>query len=452
MTHAPRRNGQSRRKFLCGCSAAVAALAGSRFNSLAFGMPGGGSETMIVVFLRGGMDGLSLFPPISGSDRGHYTAARPSLAVPTSGPNRALPFDAQFGVHPDAAPLLSLYQDGGLAVVQAAGMSSVNRSHFDAMNVIEVGVGAQPTGSSGWLARHLSTSPTLPVNSELPSLSVGDLQPVSLLSSYETVNVADPNAFNINYGPWNWIDEQKVALQSMWNNDASWLHSSGIQAYNAMDLIETNFDSNYTPANGAAYPDTDFGDQLKIVSQMIKLDLGLQVATIDFGGWDTHEGQGVAPGGYLAGLFDDLSRGMAALYSDLDVGSGASNHLKRTTLTVQSEFGRELFENSDDGTEHGYGNVMMVMGGSVNGGQLYGSWPGLSSGQLLDGTDLDVNTDYRQVLSEIVDKRLGNPNISQIFPGYSGYTPLGVVGGLSAPMFADGFEGGNMNNWSSSQG
>ena len=443
--------GPNRRQFLCGCSAAVAALAGSRFNSLAFGMPGAQTDTLIVVFLRGGMDGLSLLPPISGSDRGHYEAARPGLAVPTSGPDRALPFDAQFGVHPSAAPLRTLYQDGGLAVVQAAGMAEVNRSHFDAMNVIEIGVGSQPNGTSGWLARHLASSPTLPSGAEMPSLSIGDLQPVSLLSSYETVNVADPNSFNINFGPWNWIDEQKIALQTMWNNDVSWLHTSGVQAFNAMDLIESNFDDSYTPANGAVYPDSDFGDQLQVVAQMIKLDIGLQVATIDFGGWDTHEGQGVAPGGYLSGLFDDLSRGLAALYADLDVGTGSGNFLNRTTVTVQSEFGRELRENSDAGTEHGYGNFMLVLGGSVNGGQLYGSWPGLSSGQLFDGTDVDVTTDYRQVLSEILERRLGNPNLGQVFPGFSPGQHLGIVGGSAPPLFRDGFESGSLGDWSGHQ-
>jgi uncharacterized protein (DUF1501 family) len=150
----------------------------------------------------------------------------------------------------------------------------------------------------------------------------------------------------------------------------------------------------------------------------------------------------------LADQFTDLAQGLANFYLDLN-GSGANNYTDRLTVVVQSEFGRELNENANSGTEHGYGNLMLVLGGHVNGG-FHGPWPGLAPGQLVDNTDLAVNTDYRQILSEILIRRMCNPNIDTIFPGYNGYTPLGVVEGIDLPLpgiFSDGFESGDLSAW-----
>ena len=224
------------------------------------------------------------------------------------------------------------------------------------------------------------------------------------------------------------------------------------QPQDAADIVEANVTGDYTPANGAVYPTEDpLGEHLQVLAQMIKLDLGVQTATIDVGGWDTHESQGDGSEGYLADRLDVLSRGLAAFYTDLD-GAGASNTTHRLTVVLQSEFGRELSENGDSGTEHGYGNQMMVLSGNAIGG-LHGTWPGLAPGQLVDGTDLAVTTDYRQVLSEILIRRMCNPNLDLIFPGYSGYQPLGIVQGadLQPPgVFSNGFESGDLNGWSSS--
>ncbi|MEM9557634.1 MAG: DUF1501 domain-containing protein [Acidobacteriota bacterium] len=441
----------TRRGFLVGCSAAIAGLAGSRFNTVAFADPGGGADILIVVFLRGGFDGLSLVPPIDGADRGHYEAARPSLRIPTSGPGAALSLDAGFGLHPSAAPLLDLYQAGHLAIVQAVGMSDVvNKSHFDAQQFIELGTPGSHSIPSGWLSRHLAG--TAGGGSVImPSLAIGDLQPTSLLGSTETVNLANPASFDLDNGPWLWRSAQRTALRQMYGDSTSWLHDAGLQALDAVDIIDLNVTEDYVPSNGAVYPDGQFGDHLQVLAQMIKLDLGLQVATLDLGGWDTHEGQGDGSTGYLADLLADLSAGLNALYTDLD-GAGASAYTNRLTVVVQSEFGRELYENADRGTEHGYGNLMMVLGGSVIGG-LHGTWPGLAPGQLVDETDLAVTTDYRRVLSEIMIRRLCNSDLDSIFPGYTGYSPLGIVEGIDAPIgsvFGDGFESGNLSAWSSS--
>ncbi|MEZ5332011.1 MAG: DUF1501 domain-containing protein [Thermoanaerobaculia bacterium] len=449
----------TRRGFLVGCSAGVAAMAGARFNTVAFAQGGGGEndEILVVIFLRGGMDGLHVVMPIDGVDRGFYEAARPTLQIPVTGPGAALPLDAQFGLHPSAGPLFDLFQNGNLSIVQAMGLTEVNRSHFDAMQQVERGLQSSSGAPSGWLARHLASASNLPPEMIVPSLAVGGLQPTSLLSSLETLNLSDPGQFNINTGPWLWRHPQRTALRRLWGADSTFLHTTGLQAMDAMDIIELYVDDDYTPANGAVYPQSDFGDHLQILAQMTKLDLGLQVATLDVGGWDTHAGQGQGSGGYFASLIEDLASGLGAFYLDLD-GSGSANFTSRLTVVVHSEFGRELRENSDSGTEHGYGNLMMVLSGNAIGG-LHGTWPGLAPGQLVDGTDVAVTNDFRRILSEVLIRRLANPQLGLIFPGYGDYQPLGIVQGEDLPpiygdqpLFEDGFETGDTSRWSTSVG
>ncbi len=440
----------TRRGFVVGCSTAIAAMAGSRFNSLAFAAPGD-QDTLVVIFLRGGMDGLNLIPPIAGADRGYYEAARPSLQVPVSGPGAAIPLDSQFGMSPDAAPLFDLYQNGSLSLVVATGLDEANRSHFDSMAFIETGTPGTLHTPTGWLTRHLQSSAEIPDELVMPSLSMGDLQPASLRGDRETVNINDPSSFTLNTGPWLWRGPQRAAVRSLYQSDSSLVHVTGNQALDAVDIIELYAGDNYQAANGAVYPDSNFGDHLQVIAQMIKLDLGLQVATLDIGGWDTHAGQEYV----LASLLSDLSGGLMALYTDLD-GGGAQNYAGKLTVVVQSEFGRRFEENADDGTDHGHGNVMMVLSGSATGG-IHGAWPGLAPGQLFEGDDLAVTTDYRRVLSEILIRRLGNNKLGIVFPGYTDYQPLGVVsgtdlvpdykGGPGSLIFSDGFESGDTSAW-----
>ncbi len=442
----------SRRGFLVGCSAAIAGLAGSRFNSLAFGSTEGSTndEILVVLFLRGGMDGLNLVPPIGGADRGFYEALRPTLKVPVSGAGAALPLGGTgFGLHPAAAPLHELYQDGKLAIVQAVGMHENQRSHFDSMDWIELGTPGVSNGTNGWLTRHLLTAPNLPTQILVPSLAVGSTQTTSLLGSLETINLADVDTFSLNIGPWRWLDAQRVALRHLYTGNDTWLHQAGLQALNAVDIIELNASSGYVPGNGAVYPQSYFGGNLQLVAQMVKLELGLRVATVDLGGWDTHENQGDGSGGYFGGLVGELSQGLAALYTDL---SGPTDYTNRLTIVVMSEFGRRAYQNGDDGCDHGHANQMLVLSGNAIGG-LHGQWPGLAPGALYEGDDLAVTTDFRRVLTEILVRRLGNTEIPTIFPGYNGYSPLGVVQGPDLPIgafeiFSDGFESGNLSAWS----
>ena len=419
----------TRRGFICGCSAAVAAMAGSRLSLAAFASSAAvNRDVLVVIFLRGGMDGLNVVAPIDGPDRGFYEEARPELMLPAGGTGALLPLDAQFGIHAAAAPLQQLFVAGKLAVVHAVGMNVDSRSHFDCQEFVELGTPGVKATSNGWLARHLQSADNLPGTILMPSMAVGNAQPISLLGNYQTVAMDDPDNFNIDTGPWEWRDGQRLALRRIYGLGSTAVHAAGVQAMNAMDLVEAFAGATVKPANGAVYPDSDFGHHMSLLAQMIKLDIGLRVAAVDLGGWDTHQNEAYGGGqGYFADLLGDLAKGMAALYTDLD-GSASDAPAKRLTVVVQSEFGRRVRENADRGTDHGHGNPMLVLGGQVAGG-LHGTWPGLAPDQLYDGSDVAVTTDYRRVLSEILIRRLGNPHLSTVFPGYAGYAPLGVVAG-----------------------
>jgi uncharacterized protein (DUF1501 family) len=417
----------SRRNFMVGCSAAIAALAGGRLTNVAFGSPEDepNQEILVSIFLRGGMDGLNLVPPIEGPDRGHYEDARSDIQVPAADLATYRLSDL-FGLHPGAAPFHELYQAGKLAVIHAAGLTSDTRSHFDAMNFMELGTPGVKATTTGWLTRHLESADNLPAEILMPAMAANSLSPTSLRGSSDAVAMSNPSSFGIG-GNWYHDEFQRMALREIYTGN-TWLHQYGSLALDAIDIIESANPGSYTPANGASYPGGSFGNNLKTVAQMIKLQLGLRVATVDLGGWDTHENQGTGTGGYFSGQIGQLAQGLHALYADLD-GAGGENYTSRLTVVVMSEFGRRLKENANRGTDHGHGNVMFVLGGNVNGGQVYGQWPGLATDQLYDRADLAITTDYRRVLSEILIRRLGNPKLGTVFPGYENYTPLGILQG-----------------------
>lgn len=443
----------SRRSFCVGCSAAIASLAGSRFNSFAFASPEAwtNDEILIVLFLRGGQDGLNVLVPTGGStnDRQHYEVARPQLGVAASLANQRPAGSlggTSFGFHPAMAPLYDLYQGGKLSIVMACGMAANERSHFDSMNWIELGTPGFSGTTSGWLARHLATANNLPDEVVLPSLAVGSFQPLSLLSNFETVNLTNPSGFHLSTGPWPWRNARRHTLRQLVEMRNTWLHNSSRQALDASDIMELYASGTYTPRPGSNYPQTDFGDNLQVIAQLVKLDLGLRIATLDLGGWDTHADQGVTTG-VFSELLTDLAQGLRALWHDLD---GSPSYTQRLTVVVLSEFGRRVAQNQDQGTDHGHGNNLFVLSGNATGG-LHGSWPGLAPGQLNDG-DLEITNDFRRVLSEILVRRLGNPRVDLVFPGYSGYSPLGVVRGQDLPIgseviFADALETGGTNRW-----
>ena len=422
----------TRRGFMVGCSAAIAAFTGG-LTYTAFGSPNDepNHDILLIVFLRGGMDGLSAVAPIEGPDRGYYEANRERLAIPTTGDNRLLRLDDRFGLHPSAAPLLDLYQANQLAIVHAAGLTSDTRSHFDAMKYMELGTPGAKSTTKGWLTRHLETMSGVPDEVIVPVMASGNLQPTSLQGSLETIGMNSPGDLAFS-GHWRYRDTQRRALRQMYQSDSSWLHQAGVQTLDAVDVIEYADPGNYTPSNGATYPNSNFGRGLQSVAQIVKMQLGLRTATIDLGGWDMHDYQGDAGGGQFGDRIGELALGLNALMTDLSNVNGV-DHSRRLTAVVMSEFGRSFRENAARGTDHGHGNLMFVAGGAVKGGRVYGDWPGLAPEQLYDRRDLEITTDYRRVLSEVLIRRFGNPNLGIVFPGYTGYQPLDILRGGDIP-------------------
>lgn len=423
-------------------------------------------DTIIVVYLRGGCDGLSMIPPISGNDRAFYEAARPTLRIPVSGNGAAFALansasaNATWGLHPRAGRLNTLYQAGKLAVVIGTGMPHpVTRSHFDAQQTMEYGTPGSTGIGSGWLTRHLASA-GLPANVTIPAVSAGSLTANSLLASTESVTMGSGGDFKLDWSAWQWnhssrtpngVPGQVERVAELWAGNSA-LEAAGRQTLDALSIVRPMDFGAYAPANGAVYPGGSFGNQLKMIAQLLKADLGLRAVAIDLGGWDTHNGQGVPTSSWdpYGNTVETLSEGLGAFYQDL-AGTGANNYAQRTSILVMSEFGRRLRMNGSGGTDHGYGNMMMVLGGSVNGGQVYGrqAFAGLAGEELFEGEDVRVTTDFRRVLSEALIRRAANNHLGHIFPGYTDYSPLGIFQGTDLPpdysntidrLFASGFE------------
>src|SRR5688500_1091936 len=325
-----------RRQFLAsGALTATGMVAG--IPRMAFGAPDAiNDELVVVVFLRGGIDGLSLAMPLAGADRGYYEAARPRLRIPVSGVGAALPLNGVLGLHPatntragaTAASLYDYYAAGRLALIHACGLDHPTRSHFDAQAYMELGTPGSGSTGAGWLTRHFLTAGNLPPDIIMPSLAVGSSQQASLLGNLETINMEDSDSFALdNIGHWQWRDAQRVALRQMVSSHTDAVHQTSLAALDAVGIIETYVSGEYTPANGAVYPGNGFGEQMALIARLAKLGLGLRAATIDFGGWDTHDGQGTGSTGFFANQVATLSQGLAALYQDLDGAGGITQRM-----------------------------------------------------------------------------------------------------------------------------
>ncbi len=418
-----------RRDFLMGCSTAIAAMTGGQLTQLALAAPGAATDDdqiLVVVFLRGAWDALNVMPVIDGPDRGLYEAARPNIKIPTRGEGAALRLTDQFGLHPALEPLMDLYQGKRMAIVPATGMPSDTRSHFDAMEFMELGTPDNRQTKTGWITRHLQSAPraSKATNVLSSALSIGDGLPTSMLGGLDATAMDSPDDFKISDDE-GYRKRFESALARLYDGE-TWLHRSGQKTLAAVQTIARAGFKEYQPSQGADYPkDSSFGSSLKTVARIIKQGLGLRVASVDFGGWDTHQYQGDGSKGYFTDLLFELSKSLRAFHNDLE--NAPDNLAKRTTVVVMSEFGRRLSQNASYGTDHGHGSLMFVLGGSVNGGRLYGKWPGLGQDQLYDRSDLAVTTDYRTVVSEILSKRMGNQKLDAVFPGFKFDKPLGIV-------------------------
>ena len=368
----------------------------------------GRSRQLIAIFQRGAVDGLSVVVPYGESE---YYRARPSIAIPrpNAGEGAAIDLDGFFGFNPRLQPLKPLWDARQLAIVHACGSPDSTRSHFDAQDYMESATPGVKSTADGWLNRYLQSqhpdhatpfravalTPQLPrmLQGTAPALAVSQLAQFGIRAGQSSDAVGA--SFEAEYA---------AAADAV-------LSGTGREAFNAIKMLKTTDPSKYQPANGADYPRSAFGQSLRQIAQLTKSDVGLEVAFADVGGWDTHVNQGAGQG-QLAGRLDDFARSIAALVIDL------GDRMADVVVLTMSEFGRAVKENGNRGTDHGHGNAMMVIGGGVRGGHVYGRWPGLAAEKRYDGRDLAVTTDFRDVFGEIVTRHLGLKESRQVFPGY----------------------------------
>ncbi len=398
----------SRRLLLSGISASAfisTALPGVR---VAFAADGSGDrDIMVVIYLRGGSDGLQMVSPAGDPN---YIALRPTIRVPTTGSGAGFGLSSLGGVdfymNPSAPELRDLFTSGKLAVVHATGVPNGNRSHFEAQDSQELGAApGEIEPDDGWLTRHvLNLSEDRPL---LGTVASGPSMPNALLGYTQGLAIPNAETFNVSGG----------------NTNANLIRSitTGTSAYkmiarNTLDAVATVQDGLGSSANDSnvSYSGS-VGNSLKSLARLIKMDVGLDVATVDHQGWDQHNNLLTE----FATQAQDLSKSLAAFWADL------KDYQSRLTVVTMTEFGRRIQENESEGTDHGSASYMMVLGGATKGGKIYGTWPGLAASQQRNG-DLVVTTDYRHVLSEILVKRQGQAKITDVFPTLA-YNPLGIL-------------------------
>lgn len=369
-------------------------------------------DILVVVFLRGAADALNMLVPHGETA---YYRERPTLSVArpddqrAKAAERAIDLDGFFGFHPALEPLVPVWQQGDLALIHACGAPDESRSHFKAMELMERGVESAQGPASGWINRHLATLDT-GNGSPLRALGLGEAAQRSLQGAIPVTALRSISEFHL---------AGDLQIESMMQAGLSSLYRSGDplgvlgqETLRILEVLSALNPTAYLPGGGAAYPETDFGSGLRQIAMLIRAQVGLEVAAIDLGGWDTHFAQGTNDG-HMPMLMAQLAAGMSALYADL------ADFRSRLTVVVMTEFGRRLRENGSLGTDHGHGGLMMLMGGNVVGGQVLGEWPGLEPELLFGPGDLAVTTDYRDVLGELCRLRLNNPATDEIFPDHA---------------------------------
>ncbi len=414
---------QSRRVFLKNGAFALVSLgfAPSFVARTAYAQGRARAKQLITIFQRGAVDGLSVVVPFGDSE---YYRARPSIAIARPGANgdgtgEAVDLDGFFGFNPRLRPLKPFWDQRTLAIVHACGSPDATRSHFDAQDYMETATPGVKSTQDGWLNRYLrarAAEPALPsvgasgLGSPFRAVSLTPQLPRMLQGTAPALAMNQIGQFGIRGGAGG--DSVGASFEAQYAAAADRiLGGTGRDAFDAMKMLKVADPAKYQPENGADYPRTPFGQALRQIAQLIKAEVGLEVAFADVGGWDTHVNQGSSQG-QLANRLDDFARGIAALVTDL------GSRMADTVVLTMSEFGRAVRENGNRGTDHGHGNAMMAIGGSVRGGKVYGRWPGLSIEQRYDRRDLAITTDFRDVFSEVVVRHMGVRDPRPIFPGY----------------------------------
>jgi uncharacterized protein (DUF1501 family) len=375
-------------------------------------------KILITVFQRGAVDGLNMVVPFGEQE---YYRARPSIAVPR--PNvadGAVDLDGFFGLHPKLSPLKPLWDARQMAIVHASGSPDGTRSHFDAQDYMESGTPGVKSTQDGWLNRYLHAREHAAAT-PFRAVALAPQLPRSLQGVEPALALNQIGQFGIRAGQA--TDMVQASFESEYAAAADKvLNRTGGQAFDAVKMLKSADPAKYQPENGAEYPRSGYGDALRQIAQLIKADVGLEIAFAEAGGWDTHVNQG-SSAGQLAQRLSDFGQGIAALARDL------GDRMDDVVILTMSEFGRAVAENGNRGTDHGHGNAMFIIGGqNVRGGKVYGRWPGLAREQRYDGRDLAVTTDFRSVFTEVVRRHLGVEDARTIFPGFTNAQTLGFIG------------------------
>ena len=367
-------------------------------------------KILVAIFQRGAADGLNVVVP--HGEKAYYDL-RPTIAIPrpsAAGGRRedaAIDLDGFFGLHPSLAPLKPLFDARHLAIVDAVGSPDPTRSHFDAQDYMESGTPGLKAIASGWMNRAL---PKERGNvSPMRAVSLGAVLPRAICGPRPAIALASIGAFQVR----NAAAAKQFERMYLESNDPV-LEATGRETFEAVAMLQSVQKQPYTPAYGAEYPRGRFGDSLRQIAQLIKADVGMEMAFADIGGWDHHvneQGQRASEG-QLANLLREYGLALSAFWRDL------GDRMAEVAVVTMSEFGRTAHENGNRGTDHGHANCMFVMGGAVEGGKVYGRWPGLAREQLYEDRDLALTTDFRDVLGELVARHMGNATLQDVFPGY----------------------------------
>jgi uncharacterized protein (DUF1501 family) len=407
-------NQLSRRDFVARSTAAALALATPAWlPRVSYAQSDSSRDVIVCVFLRGGMDGLSVVCPYGENA---YYSLRPTIAIPrpdSAAVNRAVDLDGFFGFAPAMQSLLPAYLNGNLLAIQATGSVDPTRSHFDAQHFMEVGAPGSTLLDTGWLGRHLASRPPAKAGSTLRALSMTFGLTETLGGAPQALPIPDPANFGV-AGTSSTRTARLAWLGSAYADETDPIKTAAQATQTTISTLSALNIGSYAPAGGAVYPNTSFARALRSAAALIRGDIGVEAIQIDLGGWDTHSAQSPLTGS-MASTMTQLAQGLAAFHADME----GANRLNRVTVVVMSEFGRKAGENGSQGTDHGHGNCMFVMGGATNGRQVMRNWPGLNAGQLYQNQDLAITIDHRDILAEIVTRRLGNTNLDYVFPGFT---------------------------------
>jgi len=366
-------------------------------------------KTLVVVFQRGACDGINTVIPY-GED--YYRTSRPNIAVPYPRGNSkeaALDLDGFFGLHPALEELLPLFKDRQLGIVHAVGSPDATRSHFDAQDFMESGTPGVKSTEDGWMNRHLQASPE-PHSTPFRAVAMTPTLPRMLAGQAPAVALSNIRDFQIRPAAGAAVARGFEDMYTAEVKDV--LHGTGKETFDAIEFLKKTDPGRYTPAPGVDYPRGRYGDSLKQIAQLLKADVGVEMAFTDVGGWDHHAAEG-GVSGQLAARLREFGQALAAFHKDMGAG------MQDVVVVTMTEFGRTVRENGNRGTDHGHASVSFVMGGEIAGGRVHGRWPGLEPGALYEGRDLALTTDFRDLLGEVLIRHTGARDLKRVFPGHT---------------------------------